>query len=229
IHAAESKAEVEFVRNNTGDFADSFRRRGLAWQAQNRSVISYLESTGILKSRPLLIHVVQADLEDYNLIAESGSSIAHCPKSNAKLGHGRADLSAILRAGIRVGIGTDSVASNNTCDLIDEARFCSLIHSAAECDPQKWSAKRMIEMMTIRGAEALGMQDKIGTLEPGKEADLVVIPLNAAHLSPVNDIEATILFSARGQDVKMTVVSGKEIFSDDSIRTVDERELFEIF
>jgi 5-methylthioadenosine/S-adenosylhomocysteine deaminase len=221
IHAAESEAEELFVRDGRGDFADIPRSRGIEWTAPGCSVIEYLSRTGALDASPLLIHCVRLSDGDLSLITGSDSAVAHCPKSNAKFGHGRAGLREMKREGVRVGLGTDSVASNNVCDLLDEARVCALIHGSAESEPLE--ARAMIEMMTRGGAEALGMAREIGTLEAGKQADFMAIDLNDARLLPVHDIEAAVLYCASARDVCLTVVAGKEVFRDGAVQGVDER------
>ena len=111
-----------FVRDGAGAFADRLRARGIAVAPQAESPIALLEATGVLAAQPLLIHVIQADDRDMARIADAGASIVHCPISNAKLGHGIAPLDRMLAHGIRTGLGTDSVASNDRMDLLGEAR-----------------------------------------------------------------------------------------------------------
>jgi 5-methylthioadenosine/S-adenosylhomocysteine deaminase len=221
IHCAESAAEEELVRDGGGAFALVLRKRGIAWQATDGSVVEYLERAGALAAHPLLIHCVRTNDIDLRIISENNCSIAHCPKSNARFGHGRARLAAMLAAGIKVGLGSDSVASNNICDLIDEARASALIQRAADAS-SNFSAREMIAMMTRGGAEALAMSDQIGTLAAGKQADFIALDLSDARLLPIHDIEAAVLFSASARDVSLTVVAGEEIFRDGQIKRIDE-------
>jgi len=127
MHAAESQAEKSFMLDGLGRFADGLKARGIEWQAPGISTVEYLARHGILETRPLLAHCINVDDADLELIKQSGAGIAHCPKSNAKLGHGRAPFQRFLAHGIKVGLGSDSVASNNTCDLLEEARFATLL------------------------------------------------------------------------------------------------------
>jgi cytosine/adenosine deaminase-related metal-dependent hydrolase len=131
MHAAESEAEQLFMLGGSGPFAESYAARGVVFRSPGVSSVRHLARAGILDARPLLAHCVRVDDADIALLKEHGAGVAHCPKSNAKLGHGRAPLASLLNAGVVVGLGSDSVASNNTCDLLEEARFAVLASRAA--------------------------------------------------------------------------------------------------
>jgi cytosine/adenosine deaminase-related metal-dependent hydrolase len=225
IHAAESIAEDSFVRINEGEFAESYARRGIEWQGKCVSTIEYLRDLGVLKASPLLIHCVQTTADDLEFIRESKSKIAHCPKSNAKFGHGIAPLPEMISAGIQVGLGTDSVVSNNVCDLIDEARTACLMARAVTRDGSHPSAKDMIRIATLGGAEAVGMQGSIGSLESGKQADFCVLNLNQIGAIPVSDPETAIMFSASASNVSATAVAGRFLFEAGQVDTLDETEI----
>ena len=225
IHTAESQVEQDMMTAGTGEFAEGLRRRGIDWQAPGVPTIRYFEQLGVLDAAPLLVHCVRADDEEIALLARHRARVAHCPKSNAKLGHGIAPLLAMMSAGVTVGLGTDSVASNNRCDLIGEARFCALIHRAASKDCQHPSADQLLRLATIDGAQALRLDDRIGSLEAGKQADLIAIDLLATHNAPVHDPVSAIVFSATASDVRHTVVAGRVLFDDGAVRTLDEAAL----
>ncbi|MBO0720017.1 MAG: amidohydrolase family protein [Blastocatellia bacterium] len=225
IHTAESAAETSLLRDGGGAFGESLRRRGIMFGGNDRSTIEYFARLGVLEAAPLLIHCVQVSDEDLVTMAQHGARVAHCPKSNAKFGHGIAPLLELRRAGVRLGLGTDSVASNNTCDLLEEARFCSLMQRAARKDAMVCSAEEMLSLLTIEGAQALNMADKIGSLERGKEADLIAIDLAQSHNSPCYDPETAILFSCSGRDVILTMVAGRVIYEGGRVSTLDEAEV----
>ncbi len=227
IHTAEAEVERQMMIGGTGDFAEGLRRRGINWEPPGVSTISYFHNLGVLDAAPLLVHCVRVEAEDMLLMAAKRARVAHCPKSNAKLGHGIAPLRAMLDAHIAVGIGTDSVASNNSANLISEARFCALVHRAAAQDYQQPSAREALRLVTLGGARALGLEDQTGSLDAGKQADLVAIDLSRTHVSPVNDPEAAIVFSAMASDVRMTMVAGSVLFDGVEVKTLDEESLRE--
>src|ERR1051325_11486009 len=210
MHAAESSAEEALIREGCGMFADGLAKRNIEWSTSGISVIQYLHQRRILEAQPLLAHCIRVDENDLETLAETKTKIAHCPKSNAKLGHGRAPFAAFLKQNIDVGLGSDSVASNNTCDILEEARFAALL---GRMDAP------------IGGAHCLKRGGSVGQLSEGASADFAVLSLEGVHQLPIYDPVAAAIFSSSGRDVLMTVVAGKEIFSDGLIRNVDEERL----
>jgi len=230
MHAAESKAETLFMREGRGPFAEGLARRGIKWHAPGISTIQYLARHGILRARPLLAHCITVDDADIETIQASGASIAHCPKSNAKLGHGRAPFAAFVEKGVAVGFGSDSVASNNTCDILEEARFATLLSRLSgdkESSPQMLSAEVALQTMTTGGAHALGLDTQTGLLIEGAQADIAVVALDGAHQIPARDPIAALIFSSSARDVLMTMVAGREVYRDGRVVTVDEERLRE--
>ena len=213
MHAAESAAEDLFVREGCGIFADGLAERGIEWKAPRVSTIQYLKQLGVLDVQPLLAHCIRVDDADIDTLRVTGSKVAHCPKSNAKLGHGHAPFAKFLQSQIAVGFGSDSVASNNTCDLLEEARFAVLLSRATDAG------------ITITAAQALEVATFGGQLKEGAQADLVALSLNGVHQTPNYDPAATAIFSSSGRDVLLTLVAGREVYRDGHVTGVDEERL----
>ena len=226
VHAAESAAEAAFVQKAEGPFADYLRSRDIEVKPLGESTIRFLEETGLLETSPLLAHCIDCSEEDLRIVAGSGSAIAHCPKSNAKLGHGTAPLAAMLREGARVGLGSDGVVCNNTCDLLEEARFGALLQRAGG-EEDILGAGEFLRLATLGGAAALGLDGDIGSIEEGKLADLCAVNLDSPHLAPVLDVEAAVLWSASARDVILTVVEGEVLYDGRELRRLDEAFLSE--
>jgi cytosine/adenosine deaminase-related metal-dependent hydrolase len=221
MHAAESEAEALLLREGCGQFAEGLAKRSIEWNAPRVSTIQYLKQVGILDVRPLLAHCIRVDDADIETLRATRSKVAHCPKSNAKLGHGRAPFAKFIDAGVTVGLGSDSVASNNTCDLLEEARFATLI---ARTDGQI-SANQVLESATIGGARCFELENQIGQLTEGFQADLTAVALTGVHQIPNYDPVATLIFASSGRDVILTVIGGREVFRDGRVAGVDEERL----
>jgi 5-methylthioadenosine/S-adenosylhomocysteine deaminase len=225
IHAAESEQEKNLMEKGEGFFADVYKKLNFEWNAPRKSSVEYLAGIGVLQAKPLLAHCVKVSEADIELIADSGSRIAHCPKSNAKFGHGVAPLEKFLDAKALVGFGSDSVASNNTCDILEEARFAALFARITEYKNRFLYAREIIETATLGGAQALGLEREIGTLEIGKQADVVVISLENIAQQPVHNVHSALLFASNARDVRITIVAGEEIYRDGQAKKVDEAEV----
>lgn len=221
MHAAESVAEELLLREGCGQFAEGLAKRSIEWNAPRVSTIQYLKQVGVLRVRPLLAHCIRVDEADIEALREAGGKVAHCPKSNAKLGHGRAPFAKFAAAGVAVGLGSDSVASNNTCDMLEEARFATLL---ARSDG-RISAEQALEAATIGGARCFNLEAEIGQLKEGFQADLTAVSLTGVYQIPNYDPAATLIFASSGRDVIMTVIGGREVFREGSVAGVDEERL----
>lgn len=215
IHIAESEVEWELVVNAAGSFADGLRRRGIGVERRARTPIELLRDLGVLDRQPLLIHCVRVDDRDIEHIARSRSCVAHCPVSNAKLGHGVAPLDEILNAGIVVGLGSDSMASNNRMDLLDEARIALLAQRARTRSSESPSAEDALALATAGGAQAIGLGDIAGTLEAGKQADLAAFSLDG--IGPTQDPVAAAVFSITATRARFVSVAGKVLVRDGTL------------
>ena len=223
IHAAESRAEAELLLHGIGPIAEMYKRRGIQWTPPEMSTVAYLDSFGLLGPETLLVHGVQSAASDRHILASRNFGWAYCPKSNAKLGNGAAPLGLMGRKPPenlpptpdtrhpipRIGIGSDSVASNNAMDLFEEMRFGVLMQRGVRHKINALTARESVEMATLGGARALGMEAEIGTLEPGKRADLCVVSLNALHAAPAYDPYSALVYAASASDVICTVISGE--------------------
>ena len=235
MHAAESQAEQQFMHDGTGPFGEGLKLRGIEWQPPGISTVAYLSNHGVLAAKPLLAHCINVNEDDLQMIRKAHAGIAHCPKSNAKLGHGRARFASFIEHGINVGLGSDSVASNNVCDILEEARFATLLsrinrsrnlnlHESI-ASPAQVSANNALFAATLGGARALGLDHEIGSLENGKAADVVIVNLEGTHQQPVSDPCEALIFSSSGRDVLLTMVAGKEIYRDNRVAHLDEKDL----
>jgi cytosine/adenosine deaminase-related metal-dependent hydrolase len=209
MHIAESEPEETLVTRAHGDFADRLRGRGIAVTVRARSPIELLERRGALDNAPLLIHCVRVDETDIDIMAKHRCSVAHCPASNAKFGHGIAPLLHLVAAGIHVGIGSDSVASNNRMDILDEARLAVLIHRAATRQHDAFGAHQALELATIGGARALGVDGRTGSLEVGKDADLAAFDTTTPRTTPLGDPFSAAIFALPGRSAQLVTVRGK--------------------
>jgi 5-methylthioadenosine/S-adenosylhomocysteine deaminase len=226
VHAAESDEESELMQKGTGFFAGIYKKYGFEWRTPHCSSIEFLDKLGVLQVKPLLAHCVKVSERDIDLIKNSDSRIAHCPKSNAKFGHGIAPFEKFLDAAIKTGFGSDSVASNNTCDILEEARFATLFARNLPARKRFLQAAEIVEAATLGGARALGLEAEIGSLEAGKQADLAVVSLENIAQMPVHDVYSALLFASNARDVRLTIVAGEEVFRCGSeMRRVDEREI----
>jgi cytosine/adenosine deaminase-related metal-dependent hydrolase len=228
MHAAETLMEVSLLRQGRGAFADGLRSRGIDWQPPGVSPIQHLKQHGILDTKALLAHCIHVDDADVETLRETQTRVAHCPKSNSKLRHGVAPLRKFVEQGIMVGLGSDSVASNNVCDLFEEARYALLLARSGIAEKNltaDLSANDVLQMATSGGAAALGMAEQIGALQVGMQADFAIVSLAGAHQVPVYDPVDTIVFSSSARDVVLTVVAGKEVYRDGRVTSVDEDRL----
>ena len=211
IHAVEDPSEDVTARELTG-----------------MGVIEALGSIGALRPGTVLAHSIYLSDEDIARIAASGAGIAHNPQSNMKLGIARAaPVAAALAAGIPVGLGTDGPASNNDLDMFDEMDAAAKVQKFMLGDPAALPAETVFRMATMGGARVLNLQDEIGSLEPGKRADIVLVDTRRPGLTPLYRVYSHLVYAARGSDVTTVLVNGQIVVSDGQIMTVNEEEVME--
>ncbi len=227
IHIAESPAESDLTERGEGPFAEMFARRGISWDVPYTTPTHYAHDQGALTPGALAVHCVHQTPEDIGLLAASGAAVVHCPKSNAKLGAGIAPLAAWLKTpGLRVALGTDSAVSNNALDLWEEMRFALLLQRARQEDVETVTADQILRLATLGGAEALGLDAHTGSLTPGKRADLIAVRLDRAHTVPATDPYAALVYTARADDVVLTLCDGVALYDHGAWPTLDAPAIF---
>jgi 5-methylthioadenosine/S-adenosylhomocysteine deaminase len=182
----------------------------------------YLESLGFLGPGVLAAHGVWVTEPEIGVLKARGVGVSHNPESNMKLASGTAPVPAYVTAGVALGLGTDGAASNNDLDMFEAMRTASLLHKLQSNDPRVVGARDALAMATIGGARALGMEGQIGSLEPGKRADLIVVSMNGARQTPMYDPISHFVYVAHGDDVRTTIVHGKVLMRDRKMLTLDE-------
>ena len=202
-------------------------RDDLAYAAAQgcRSAVEFVHAHGLLGPRTVLAHCVWTDEEDWKLMAETGTHVSHNPASNAKTATGIAPVDGMLAAGVNVTLACDGGPSNNTYDMIRDMRLASYLICLRENNPTAVPAEAVLEMATINGAKAMGLADEIGSIEPGKRADFIVINMDAPHLTPAWDPVSTIAYAATGTDVDTVVIDGKIVMEHRQVRTLDEQAI----
>ncbi|MDP3774831.1 MAG: amidohydrolase family protein [Gemmatimonadales bacterium] len=203
MHVAESPDESLFVERGEGPFAEALRARGIVVGPQQCSPVAWVARSGLMELRPLLIHCVTAGEEDFRYLARHGAAVAHCPWSNAVLGHGRADLALMRTLKVTVGLGTDSVTAGGGVDLFHEARVAAV---GTDLTPRE-----LLRLVTMDGAAALGL-DGLGMLVPSAWGDLVAVSLGAPALAGAADPEEALALSATAADVHHAWVAGRMVY-----------------
>ena len=204
LHLAESDGEAAMVGARYG-----------------ATPVRHLAGHGLLAASLTAAHCVRVDDEEIRLLAASGAGVVHCPESNTKLASGVAPVEKFLAAGIRLGLGTDGAASNNDLDMIGEMGSAARLHKVATLDPTAAPARAVLRMATLGGAEALHCEDRIGSLEPGKRADLIILSLSGPNALPLFDPYSHLVYSARADAVETVVVEGKVLMEKRRLKTLD--------
>lgn len=206
-HFSESADEAAYLRDGSGAWS---ALAALLVRPLGRSGIRELAARGLLSGRMTAAHCVTVDDEEIRLLADHGVAVAHCPRSNAMLGCGVAPLRELLATGVRVGIGTDSPASTPSLDMFEELRAAIWAARARGADPGALSASDALELATLGGARALGLEQEIGSLTPGKRADLTVLDLTDSPFAPIEEAAVASVLGGSPQGVIATLVSGEE-------------------
>ncbi|UCH19397.1 MAG: amidohydrolase family protein [Deltaproteobacteria bacterium] len=210
IHVAETKQEWDGVNSEHGI-----------------SPIQYLDRIGILDRNTLLVHCIWVDDHDVETVAERECAVSHNPESNMKLASGIAPVEKFLEAGIPVGLGTDGCASNNTLDIFQAMDMTAKLHKVCSMDPTAMDAKTVLQMATIGGARAMGLEKEIGTLEIGKQADLIIVDNCRPHLTPMYNPASHLVYAANGNDVKTSIIGGRVVMEDSKLVFLNLEDILE--
>lgn len=203
-HASENPTECDLVREKTG--LDN---------------VAYFESLGLLGPQTTLAHCVWVTAEEQRILKQTRTCVCHCPSANFKLASGVAKIPELVAQGITVGLGADGAPCNNTLDIFHELRLAALIH-LPRVGPTGFSALEALELATVNGARALGLEAEVGSIEVGKRADLTVVDLSGTHLTPVSDDPvATVVYAAQSRDVRHVIIDGRVVLRDRTPVTVD--------
>lgn len=206
-HASENRDEIAIVETNTG-----------------RRNVAYLRDVGLTSERTVLAHCVWLDEAEMEILRTTGTHVAHCPSSNLKLGSGLAHVAEMLERGISVSLGADGAPCNNRLDMFTEMRTAALLQKARR-GPQTLPALTALQMATIAGARALGLENEIGSIEVGKRADLMLLNLNRPHLTPQPDLVSTIVYAAQPDDVETVMIDGRVVMRERALLTLDEAQV----
>ncbi len=208
IHLSETREEVDAILAKTG-----------------KRPAAYLDGLGILTNRLIAAHAIHLTPEEIALLAERQVGVVHVPESNMKLGSGVANISRMLSCGVKIGLGTDGCSSNNNLDLFGEMDSAAKLTKVFDGNPASLKAREVLRMATLGGTSVLGLESEIGSLEKGKRADMIVVDLKSPHLCPVYHPFSTVVYSAKGSDVRDVMVNGKMLMKDRLFTTLDAQEI----
>ena len=189
--------------------------------------VELLHELGILSPRYHAVHGVWVSQREIGYLAEAGAHVIHNPVSNMYMGSGVAPVPEMLAAGVNVALGTDGPASNNCQDIIQTMKFAACLHKVSKLDPAAITARQVLEMATINGAKALGLEDQIGSLEAGKKADITIVDMEKPHIAPVHDPIGSLVYCAHGSDVDTVIIDGRVVMERGEVKTIDEGEILE--
>jgi len=208
MHLAEVREDVSYAKQNFG-----------------LTPFEFIEKVGLAGPRSLFAHMVWLTDADIKEVAKTKSNVAHCPSSNLKLASGIPKVPEMLSAGANVGLGCDGAPCNNSYDMIREMKLAAIIQKGRLLDPLAMPATTVLEMATVRGARAMGMESEVGSIQEGMKADLVLIDLKKPHLTPYRDIVSNVVYSAMGSDVDSVMVDGRFILREGKALTLDEKKI----
>ena len=190
-----------------------------------KSPVGFANEVGLLTPRTVLAHTVWLTDRDIATLSKTRTNVSHCPSSNTKLASGIARVPEMLKNGVNVAMGCDGGPSNNSYDMIREMKLAAYIHKVRLSDPMTMPAETVLKMATVHGARAIGMEGKLGTLEPGKLADIVLVNLDSVDMVPNNNHVSDLVYAGSGTDVDTVIVDGRVIMENRDVKTLNEREI----
>jgi 5-methylthioadenosine/S-adenosylhomocysteine deaminase len=205
IHVAEDASEIKTIQDKYGS-----------------TPVEYLDGIGFLDHNVIAAHMVFPSEKEIAILASRGVGVAHCPQSNMKVVAGVAPVPKMLKAGVAVGLGTDGAASNNDLNIWEEMDTAAKLHKLTWKDPTVLGARDVVEMATIGGARAIHLDKQIGSLEPGKLADLIVVGMSGAHQLPIYNVYSHLAYATKASDVEIAMINGRVVMSGRMIRTINE-------
>jgi cytosine/adenosine deaminase-related metal-dependent hydrolase len=185
----------------------------------------FMNKVGLAGPNVVFAHGVWLTESEWAILARNGASVAHCPSSNMKLSSGIASVPEMLSAGVNVSLGCDGGPSNNCYDMVREMKAASLLQKVRKMDPLTMNAGSVLEMATVRGTRALGVERQIGSIEIGKKADLIVLDMRKPHLTPTFSLVSNIVYAAEGSDVHTAIIDGKIVMENRVVKTLDEEKI----
>ena len=210
IHVAETQKELQEIE-----------------QSHGATPIQYLDRIGVLNAETLLVHAIWVNEADITCMADHGLGVSVTTESEMKLASGIAPIPEFLKKGLAVGIGTDGSASNNNLDMFQEMDMCAKLHKVERLDPTVLNAKEVLTLATRSGAEAIGLENQIGSLEKDKKADLIIIDTHKPHLTPLYDPASQLVYAASGSDVRDVIIDGRLVVQDGTLLTFDLEPIVE--
>ncbi len=231
LHLAGSREEYQFVKYGSSmlatDVRDTFDADAPLWLPTGVSPVRYVLQWGILDAPNVIaVHCTQVDDSDIDVLASHNIAVAHCPRCNAKLGMGITPVAKLLLKGIRVGLGTDSPAASNSMDVFEEMRLGLLVQRAVLGVEHFMIARQFVKMATLDAARALGIEDKVGSLEPGKQADIIAVDLSKSHQIPTHQPYSTLVHTANQENVLWTMIAGRVVYEAREWPLLDQERLF---
>ena len=208
IHLSETQEEVKEIK----------KRAGLR-------PVFYLDDLGLLNSRLIAAHAIYLNEGEIDILAKRHVKVAHCPESNMKLGLSIPPVGKMLEKGITVGLGTDGCASNNNLDIFGEMDTAAKLAKISDLDPTLLDSRTVLKMATVGGAKVIGLENRVGTIEAGKKADIIIVDTNTPHMTPIYNPYSQLVYSATGGDVRDVIINGRVVYRDRQFTTLDSNDI----